>query len=469
MALRFKLLALLLTLPFVLAPVITRVKVVGAGNMHPRPPRLPQKGNGTRKVFFDARKHQTNYFGPGREKSPPIDVKEVLIGYFGPDTSSHPQAGDMWSAACLAIQKANETGGYKGIPFRLVAGWSDNPWGSGISKVVRMAYVDRVWAFIGGIDGPSTHLAEQVVAKARLTLLNPGCTDKTVNLANVPWMFSCLPGDHVQAPVLADAISLHVGRKPSVRSTKDFLLVSATDHDSHLFTVELNRSLTKQEIVPSYHFEFKHNDEDHTELVEKIAKSDAHAIVVIAGARDSARLISAVRKKGFTGCIFGGPSMGRRRFLEEAGQAAEGVIFPLLYIPEGGQTSVDAAPDDAHSFALGANPGKSVILHEQYAGDSFEKEFSSRFGSSPDYLAAHTYDAVNLLIAAIRKAGLNRARIRDEVRELSLFTGVTGAIKWDTLGGNSRTVRLGTVRAGRVISASDFGELDEAKPHFSQR
>jgi len=414
--------------------------VAWAGDMH-----LPQirnsKFNPPRrsraKPFFDARKHQTNYAGPGREKRPPTDIKEVLIGYFGPSTPCHPEAGDMWSAACLAIQKANQAGGYNGIPFRLVAGWSDNPWGSGISKVVRMAYVDKVWAFIGGIDGPSTHLAEQVVAKARLTLLNPACTDKTVNLANVPWMFSCLPGDHLQAPVLANAISLYVGRK-------DFFFVSATDHDSHLFTVELKKSLTRQQIAPSYHFEFKHSRGGSrtapTELVKRIMKANTDALVVIAGARDSARLISAVRKKGFTGCIFGGPSMGRRRFLEEAhlDEAAEGVIFPLLYIP------------GKHS-------------------DSFEKEFSSRFGSSPDYLAAHTYDAVTLLIAAIRKAGLNRARIRDAVRELSPFAGVTGAIKWDTLGGNSQTVRLGTVRAGRVVSASGSGGLDEAKPRCSRR
>ncbi len=420
----------------VFAALLVLSFVVWAGDTYPR--ERP-----SRKVFFDARKHQTNYAGPGREKRPPTDIKEVLIGYFGPSTLSHPEAGDMWCAACLAIEEANQSGGYKGLPFRLVAGWSDNPWGSGISKVVRMAYVDKVWAFIGGIDGPSTHLAEQVVAKARLSLLNPGCTDKTVNLANVPWMFSCLPGDHLQAPVLAGAISLHVGRKP-------FLLVSATDHDSHVFTVELNKSLTRQQIAPSYHFEFKHSGKDYTELVEKIVKVGAHALVVIAGAQDSARLISAVRKKGFTGCIFGGPSMGRRRFLEEAGQAAEGVIFPLLYIP-------------------GVTPGKSVILHEQYAGDSFEKKFISHFGNGPDYLAAHTYDAVNLLIAAIRKAGLNRVRIRDAVRELSPWAGVTGIVKWDALGGNSRTVRLGMVRAGRVISASGPHGLDEAKPRCSQR
>ena len=108
----------------------------------------------------------------------------------------------MWCAACLAIEEANQAGGYEGLPFRLVPGWSGNPWGSGITAVTRMVYSQKVWAVIGGIDGPSTHLAEQVVAKARLPLLSPGSTDKTVNLANVPWMFSCVPDDHLLAPVL---------------------------------------------------------------------------------------------------------------------------------------------------------------------------------------------------------------------------------------------------------------------------
>ncbi|MGB2861694.1 MAG: hypothetical protein WBC05_00080, partial [Sedimentisphaerales bacterium] len=126
----------------------------------------------SRVVFSDLRIRQTDYAGPGREKCSPTDVKEVLIGYFGPSTPSDPRGGDMWSAACLAVEQANRAGGYNGLPFRLVAGWSDNPWGSGVTEVTRMAYVHKVWAVIGGIDGPSTHLAEQVVAKARLALLS---------------------------------------------------------------------------------------------------------------------------------------------------------------------------------------------------------------------------------------------------------------------------------------------------------
>ena len=384
----------------------------------------------SREVFSDLRTRQTKYAGPGRQISPPTDVKEVLIGYFGPNDHSNLQGGDMWNTACLAIEQANHTGGYKGIPFRLVAGWSENPWGSGVTEVTRMAYVHKVWAVIGGIDGPSTHLAEQVVAKARLTLINPASTDKTVNLANVPWMFSCLPADHLQAPVLARAIASQAG-------DKSFVLVSAVDHDSHLFTVELMKAFALHKLTPSYHYEFKTNPNSFDELVDKIAHTETHSLVVIADAADGAQIVSAVRRKGFDGIVFGGPCMGKRTFIEQAGDAAEGVVFPLLY-----------------------TPGKE--------SSSFEKEFTIRFGKKPDYPAAHTYDAVNLLIAAIHKTGLNRALIRDAVSELSPWNGVTGTIRWDPLGANNRPVSLGTVRNGHVISASKPRGHDESMPRYSR-
>jgi len=370
----------------------------------------------SREVFYDLRAHQTEYAGPGRQMNPTTDVKEVLIGYFGPNEPSDPRAGDMWNAACLAVEQANRTGGYHGLPFRLVAGWSDNPWGSGVTEVTRMAYIHKVWAIIGGIDGPSTHLAEQVVAKARLTLINPASTDKTINLANVPWIFSCLPGDHLQAPVLAKAIASKVGGK-------SFLIVSAVDHDSYLFTIELTRAFTRLKLTPSFHFEIKPGQRHIDVLVEKIVNSEAYALVLVADARQSAQIISSVRQRGFEEYIFGGPCMGRRSFIERAANTAEGTIFPLLYT-DGRESK------------------------------SFDEEFTVRFGRKPDYLTAHTYDAVNLLIAAIQKAGLNRARIQDAIRALSPWNGVTGTIQWDPLGSNCRTARLGIVRNGNVYMFS---------------
>lgn len=378
-----------------------------------------------RKVFFDARRQQTQYAGPGREIRPPGNVDEILIGYFGPSDPSHPEGGDMWCAAQLAVEEANSKGGYRGKRFRLVPAWSENPWGTGVSQLARIVYRDKVWAIIGGIDGPSTHLAEQVVAKARLTLISPGGTDKTANLANVPWMFSCLPGDHLQAPVLAAEISTRVEEEP-------FILVSTKDHDSRLYALELTRHFLAHRMAPAYRFEWEAETADVTALAARIMETRIGAAVLVAGAGDCARLVTALRGQGFTGIVFGGPSMGRRRFLEQAGGAAEGVIFPLLYTSD-------------------TSSGR------------FERELASRSGHAPDYLAASAYDAVNLLLAAIQKAGLNRVRIGDAVRDASGWRGVAGPIRWDSLGANCRPVHLGTIcnRQIQALSpmASDRSDL----------
>jgi len=367
--------------------------------------------------FFDARVREPKYAGPGRAQEPPVGLTEVRIGYFGPATASHPVAGDMWCAASMAIEQANEAGGYNGIPFRLVAGWSENPWGSGVAEVARMAYVHRVWAIVGGIDGPSTHLAEQVVAKARLALVNPVATDKTVNLANVPWMFTCVPQDPAQAELLARALVARAGKQP-------FVVVSAVDHDSHLFTVELCKSLAERRLVPSHHFELDPQQRASEEVWPDLVATEPGAVVLIADAANSASWLRRLRDRGYDGPVFGGPWMGSRAFLERAGSTADGVVFPHLR---------ERSPQSRQ----------------------FEERFRKRFGRRPDYIAAHTYDAVSLSVAAIRRAGLNRARICDALRDVSPWPGAGGAIRWNASGANAREVKLGTIAGGLVRPLSE--------------
>jgi ABC-type branched-subunit amino acid transport system substrate-binding protein len=320
-------------------------------------------------------------------------VREVKIGYFGPADPRHPAGGPLWQGASRAIEEANREGGYKGLPFRLMPAWADNPWTAGAGLLARLVYQERVWALIGSIDGATTHLAEQVALKARLTLINPAASDRTIHGANVPWMFSCVPGDHLLAPVLVKALA---GRP--------FVLVSATDHDSRAFVAELKTT-------PASHLEFQAGTPDVNALAGRVAEAAPQAVMVIAGARDSGRVVAALRRLGCTAAVFCGPSAGRGAFLEEAGSAAEGVRFPLLMDTSG--------------------------------------------GALPDYAAAHAYDAVRLLVAAVRKAGLNRARIRDAVRDLSGWQGISGVIRWDALGQNERAVRLGIIRQGRGVPAAD--------------
>ncbi len=376
-----------------------------------------------RQPYFEAREKQSRYEGPGREDPEPVDLKEVRIGYFGPCDPLHPVGGDLWLAANLAVEEANADGGYRGLPFRLIPGWSENPWGNGINQVARMAFVDAVWAVIGGIDGPSTHLAEQVVAKALLTLISPASTDKTVNLANVPWMYSAMPGDQLLAPVLGSALLKEAG-------DSDFVLLSATDHDSHCFLIELDKYLAGRR-TPTLRFEFQ-NGRDHSALVKEVIAAKPAAVALIASVQDSGMLVNTLRRGGFRGKIFGGPSMGRRSFRIRLVAGVDDIFFPMV-------------------------AGKCTER------DEFAMRFSERFGFLPDCATRYAYESTGLLVAAIRRAGLNRARICDAVRQLSPWNGSAVSIQWDPVGQNTSPIVLGSWSSEartRVIHSdrTDFGK-----------
>jgi branched-chain amino acid transport system substrate-binding protein len=349
----------------------------------------------------------------------PGEPREVRIGYFGPDDPGHPVGGTLWMGAKLAIEEANAAGGYRGLPFRLVQGWDENPWSGGAASVVRMVYEDEVWALIGGIDGTSTHLAEQIVAKGRLALVDPASTDRSVNSANVPWLFSAMPADSALMVALGDTLLASPSRA-------SFILTSATDHDSRIMAQEFLSFVQRKHSPPQRHLEFRRGSHRIPELAAQLAASEVGAVVMLAGASDSAALVRALRAAGAESILFGGPALGRRTFLDRAGSAAEGARLPLTV----------SASDLAQAF-----------------GERFE----ARWHAAPDYAASHAYDSTQLLVAAVRRAGLDREGIRSALAELSPWQGVTGAIRWDEIGRNARRAQLGIIHEGRVQSAGQRG------------
>jgi branched-chain amino acid transport system substrate-binding protein len=320
----------------------------------------------------------------------------LRIGYFGPDDASHPAGGTLWQGASLAFDEGAEE-------MRLIPAWDENPWTGGAKKVVRLVYDERVLALIGGIDGTSTHLAEQVVAKALLPLIDPASTDRTVNAAFVPWAFSLMPDDRGLMSALADSLL-------SGPERDSFLLVLATDHDSRIMKAEFLAALDRRRARPHRIVEF-HTGKADFDVVE----TDARAIVVLAGAADSAAVVRQVRQSML---VYGGPAFGSRTFLRLAGSAAEGARFP--------------------------NP-----LGPSSRAADFATRFTTRYGEPPDYAACHAYDAAEMLIAAIRRAGPDRTSIRDAIRDLSPWEGVSGLIRWDKLGRNDRRATIAEVRDGR--------------------
>ncbi len=361
-------------------------------------------------IYKEIREQPKDYVGPQGPEGVPSELSEIRIGYFGPSDPDHPLGGSTWVGTKMAIEEANQKGGWKGLPFELKVGWSENVWGGGVSRVTEMVYRDNVWAMIGSINGDATHLAEQVVAKARLTLIDPGSFDLTVNLASVPWAFSILPG--------SDEIAKALGRACFKRGKKTkIVLVSGTDHDSRILAEAFTKFLQIHQRTLSGRIDVPSGAASSNRISKEILEHDPELLVVLAGLRESIDLVRTIRKASPHIRILGGPLMARGAFLKEGGRLAEAIEIPLLY----------------------------------RVSENFLARFHQKYRYDPDYATVAAYDATKMLIAAIRQAGLNRARILKEVRSMTPWQGTSDPIIWDHRGRNRGEVRMGTIKKGRIV------------------
>jgi ABC-type branched-subunit amino acid transport system substrate-binding protein len=301
--------------------------------------------------YLDKRQTPLRYEGPGREDAEPADLAEVPVGFFGPDDAAHELGGSIYMGLALAVEDANANGGYKGKPFRLISRWTDNPWRGGASAVVKLAYVDRVCAIFGGIDGATTHLAEQVVAKALLPLIDPASWDESVNQANVPWMFSCAPGGVELAQRMLAAMG-----------GAEFTLVAGTDHDSRYLAGE---------------------------VLKAAGGRVARRVDVAAGAKEPGQAVD-------------GPVMLVAGALETRA-LAEGLRAG---------TRVVAGPCGRSRVCKGLRVD-SPVLHAPDA--VLTGRLEKRFSQAADDFSLLAYDAGRLAVQAVREAGMNRALIRDRL------------------------------------------------------
>ena len=317
-----------------------------------------------------------------------------------------------------------------------------------------MVYDEEPLAVLGSVDSASTHLAEQIVAKANLPLVSPIATDPSVTLAGVPWMFACAPSDAAVARVLVDAIlqcalSIRADGSGIKGPPPRLVLLAATDHESRMTSREVLRELSRRQRPPDFRLELSTRAGALDHLLATLAEIEPQVMLIVSGADDAARLVRALHANtGSPGnplsaaAIFGSQAMGRTRFLELAGDAAEGVRFPLLAM---------SAPDDADAIG-------------------FIEAFTAARGHAPDYATILTYDATRLLLAAIRKAGPNRDRVRSALIGLSPWPGMGGTIRFDGTGQNTRTrLALATIRRGCLEWTTIHPDSRTASPSSDER
>jgi ABC-type branched-subunit amino acid transport system substrate-binding protein len=351
---------------------------------------------------------QMEYAGPGRAIPEPEDVKTVKIGFIGPIMStvsvatggkSHEESLGikMLQGARLAIEQANARGGYlkRKIPFELVVANDNGLWGSSGNEIIKLAYLDKVWAILGTIDGANSHIAIRVALKIELVMLNSGDTDPTFIETNIPWVARCIGDDRQQSYILAD----YLYRKMQFRRVG---LIRSSNRYGRFGVREVVDSSRRLGFPIVMEMAYKVGSTDFSLELERLRNARVDAVVHWGDAREGALILNQMRREGMNQPFFCCDRCVQSEFVELAGANAEGVICSYPWNPDRRDPKLEA----------------------------FKKAFRERFGEEPETYAAHAYDGMNMLIWAIQVAGLNRARIRDMIAYMPApWPGVTGDIR----------------------------------------
>ena len=360
------------------------------------------------------------FYGAGREKLPPAGLKEVRIGFLGPlEGSIIASLGrQMLQGSMLAIEEANQKGGYNGIPFKLMVHNDVGLWGAAANEVVKMDD-EKVWAWLGSIDDIVSHVAIRATLKLEIANVNTGDPDPTFTETNIPWVIRTIPDDRQSSYMLVDRIFLK-------DKHSRVAVMRANNRYGRVGTLHFNRSATRIGFPIIIEERFSDGETDFKERLERIKKTSPDAVLIWGNATESALILKQIRDLGMIQPVYASDRIVSNEFLKLAGNLAEGLVTTCQYNPQADDPKLKA----------------------------FKESYIKRFGMEPDVFAAHAYDGMNILIAAIRKAGLNRALIRDVLTDMKTFQGyhgVTGKVIFDATWNNIRPIFMAEVRNGKFV------------------
>lgn len=178
---------------------------------------------------------------------------------------------------------------------------------------------------------------------------------------------------------------------------------------------------------------------DLTGVLTKVQGRDVEAVVNWSIVPAQSIIPKNMRQLGMDIPLFQSHGFGNIKYVEAAGRAAEGIIFPAgrLLIAEG-------LPED--------HPQKEVLV-------TYKNGYESRFNEDVSTFGGHAYDAFMILMQAIRDAGTTeKEQVRYAIEHMTGFVGTGGIFNFspeDHNGLDLSSFAMLTVEDGQFVL---FGE-----------
>lgn len=293
--------------------------------------------------------------------------------------------------------KINAAGGVLGRPLKIVILDDQSSAKEAVTATQRLINQEKAVAVIGASASATTLAMKPITAGAKIPQIAMAAANSITDEPPSEWVWRVAPKDDlaVERAMQYVAESLKVKKIAVLYDENAF-------GSSGLAQIEEVKGTYGLEVVAKE--SYKTDETDLTAQLTKLRGSNPEALVVWGTNPGPAVAAKNLKQLAWSLPYVGSHGIANFKFIELAGDAAEGVVFPSTKI---------------------LFPQSITDSGQQKVIDTFISDYTEKFGEAPNHFASHGWDAISLLVKAIEEAKSTKAE--DIQAALNAITGFAGA------------------------------------------
>lgn len=305
------------------------------------------------------------------------------------------------NSAKMVIDEINRTGGVKGRKLELVSYDTAGDATKAVQLATKLIKDDKVVAIIGPSTTGETMAVIPVAEKEQIPLISCSAGSKITDPVK-KWVFKTAQNDALAVGRIYEYLQKNKQTNISILSVSDGFGASGRE--------QLKSQAAKYGITIVSDDTYGPKDTDMTAQLTKIRGSHAQAIICWGTNPGPAVIAKNARQLGIKTPLFMSHGVSSKKFIELAGEAAEGIRLPS------GKVVV------ADLLTASDKQKKSLM--------TFVKDYQKHYKAEGDHFGGHAWDAVMLIRNAVEKGADTAAAIRDQLEKTKGFAGIGGSFTY---------------------------------------
>jgi branched-chain amino acid transport system substrate-binding protein len=305
------------------------------------------------------------------------------------------------NSAKMVIDEINKAGGVKGRKLELVAYDTTGDATKAVQLATKLIKDDKVVAIIGPSTTGETMAVIPVAEKEQVPLISCSAGSKITDPVK-KWVFKTAQNDALAVGKIYEYLQKNKLTKVSILTVSDGFGASGRE--------QLKQQAAKHGITIVSDDTYGPKDTDMTAQLTKIRGARSQAIICWGTNPGPAVIAKNARQLGIKTPLFMSHGVSSKKFIELAGEAAEGIKLPS------GKVVV------ADLLSNSDKQKKSLM--------AFVKDYQKHYKAEGDHFGGHAWDAVMLIKHAVEGGADTAAAIRDQLEKTRAFAGIGGSFNY---------------------------------------